>query len=291
MPEINGLFVGLSTIDIQFGVNHFPVINSKTKAEKYGVYTGGPAANAAAAFSYLGGNTRFITAIGENVFTDFMYKDFKKLNVEIFDLMRNRAFEPVFASIITSENNGDRTVFSYHPPKNKALDLADFELPADKIDIILLDGFYMNTAKKVAKWGQENNIPVVLDGGSWKPGMDELIAFIDIAICSNDFTPPTLKLDSDIRDYFLKRNISKVAVTRGEKSIYFVNNNENSEIEVPKITAVDTLGAGDFFHGAFCFYFVQTKHFIKALKKASQIAARSCQYFGTREWMQKSLRN
>jgi sugar/nucleoside kinase (ribokinase family) len=47
-----------------------------------------------------------------------------------------------------------------------------------------------------------------------------------------------------------------------------------------------TLGAGDIFHGAFCHrYVVNGFGFRDALEFASAIASRSCQYFGTRAWM------
>ncbi|MDJ0536213.1 MAG: PfkB family carbohydrate kinase [Xenococcaceae cyanobacterium MO_207.B15] len=47
--------------------------------------------------------------------------------------------------------------------------------------------------------------------------------------------------------------------------------------------AVDTLGAGDIFHGAFCNYILQ-EDFPTALFLAAQMASKSCQFFGTRSW-------
>jgi sugar/nucleoside kinase (ribokinase family) len=47
---------------------------------------------------------------------------------------------------------------------------------------------------------------------------------------------------------------------------------------------VDTLGAGDVLHGAFCHYFALEPDFEGALRQASEIATRSCQTLGTRAW-------
>jgi sugar/nucleoside kinase (ribokinase family) len=47
---------------------------------------------------------------------------------------------------------------------------------------------------------------------------------------------------------------------------------------------VDTLGAGDVFHGAFCYYFAQTGDFAGSLQAASRVAAVSCRYFGAMRW-------
>jgi sugar/nucleoside kinase (ribokinase family) len=48
---------------------------------------------------------------------------------------------------------------------------------------------------------------------------------------------------------------------------------------------VDTMGAGDIFHGAFCFFSSEGKGFVESLGEAANIAAESCRYKGTREWM------
>ncbi|MEB3295526.1 MAG: PfkB family carbohydrate kinase, partial [Synechococcales bacterium] len=52
-------------------------------------------------------------------------------------------------------------------------------------------------------------------------------------------------------------------------------------IAVPQVQTVDTLGAGDIFHGAFCWSILQVP-FEQALQQASVIASRSCQQFGPR---------
>jgi sugar/nucleoside kinase (ribokinase family) len=66
-----------------------------------------------------------------------------------------------------------------------------------------------------------------------------------------------------------------------------ISSNKTGTINVPTIEAVDTLGAGDIFHGAFCHYILQ-ETFTDALKQAANIAANSCQFFGTRRWMQRT---
>ena len=76
------------------------------------------------------------------------------------------------------------------------------------------------------------------------------------------------------------------AITRGEYSILFSHAEAQGEIHIEKIEAIDTLGAGDFFHGAFCHYYAREDHFENSLARASKIAAQSCQSFGTRQWME-----
>ena len=85
-----------------------------------------------------------------------------------------------------------------------------------------------------------------------------------------------------------RKGVRDVAITRGEHSILFSHSEAQGEVHVENIEVVDTLGAGDFFHGAFSHYYVKENNFEKALKQASKIAAQSCQSFGTRQWMEKN---
>src|SRR5947207_14898260 len=69
--ELRGLFVGLTTIDIQYLVDTFPASNSKTVAGTFAMSVGGPATNAAIAFAHLGRKSHLNSAIGQNQFTPF----------------------------------------------------------------------------------------------------------------------------------------------------------------------------------------------------------------------------
>jgi sugar/nucleoside kinase (ribokinase family) len=48
---------------------------------------------------------------------------------------------------------------------------------------------------------------------------------------------------------------------------------------------VDTLGAGDILHGAFCHYHVAGQSFPQALRSAAEIATLACRHLGTRAWI------
>ena len=287
---MKSLFVGLNTVDIQFLVGEYPPSNTKIKAEKYGIYAGGPATNAAITFSHLGGQADLLTLIGKHAFTDFIYQDLKKQKVGIIDLISEKQTTPTFASVITTKGNGDRTVFSYHPENHntefydKLLD----NLMIDTYDIIMVDGFYNPVAVKLAEKAKNCNIPVVLDGGSWKDNMEELLKVTDMVVCSEHYFPPGTDNTQDVIAHLAVEKISKIAVTRGSLPVVYRENGKMHEIPVPEIRAIDTLGAGDVFHGAFCYYYIKERNFAEALHKAAIVAAESCKYFGTREWLHQS---
>ena len=283
--SIKGTFIGLATVDIQFYIDVYPEKNTKNKSERYTVAAGGPASNAAIAFAALGGHCELITVLGNNHFSDFVRDDLERNHVHVIDVMKGKENTPIVASIITSKN-GDRTVFSHTPANNYHLHKADnFN---KKTDIILADGFYVHLAKEAIQ-SINKETKIVFDGGSWKPGTEELLPLIDIAICSDNFNPPGCTSKNDVIEFLQKYDIKEIAITRGGDTIIYTENDENYSLEVPGINAIDTLGAGDFFHGAFVYYYGQTKNFVNSLKEASNFAAETCKYFGTRDWIHESF--
>lgn len=281
------MFIGLTTIDLQFLVKDYPLVNTKVKALKYEMNIGGPAANAAIAFSHLGGSSHILTGIGKNNFTGYIKNEFKKFNIEVTDITPDYSHDPTFASIITSESNGDRTVLSYNPV-NEEVECSDFaNIDLSDYDIIHIDGFHGSAAIDIIKKARKYKIPVVFDGGSWKEKTSQILDYCNIIICSDDFYPPDSKDKHELLQYLAEeKNIKRVAITRGKDSILYVKSQRKGKLDVFETEVIDTLGAGDIFHGAFCFFYVNGNSFIKSLKKAAGIASESCKYFGTRAWME-----
>jgi sugar/nucleoside kinase (ribokinase family) len=150
---------------------------------------------------------------------------------------------------------------------------------------VLIDGHQMTVSEQIAKLAREQEITVVMDGGSWKPGLEKVLPYVDYAICSANFYPPDCQKSADVFAYLNEIDIPFVARTQGDQPIQYCTPNRQGEIEIPPIKAVDTLGAGDVFHGAFC-HFILESSFVNALTASAEIAACSCQSFGTRQWMQ-----
>lgn len=279
---MKGLFWGLLTIDLHFFTDHYPVENSKIKAAGFSSYIGGPATNAAITFKHLGGIPHLVTAIADNPYKSMVSNQLQSYDVAFTDTKSSIIDDPVFASILTNKVNGSRTIYSYFP---KEVPSSPEHPVLDNFSIALFDGFYIKSAIELAQKCQSMGITTVFDGGSWKAGTEELLRYIDVAICSEDFYPPGITSNSDVTEFLIKKGVKKTAITRGHKPIITNEGEVNFLIEVPKTEIADTLGAGDIFHGAFCYFYEQNKNFLMALEKAAQIASYSCMYNGPREWM------
>lgn len=282
---MNGLFIGLSTIDLQFLVKAYPLENSKVKAHGNTISAGGPATNAAIVYNWLGGKATLCTLVGEHIMKEVIHEELNAHEIRLIDPISGQPSEPVYASIITAENSAHRTIYSYHPMGNNH----SYQIPGNMynqlFDTVLIDGFYLPLVKELLHNGIRYQ-QLILDGGSWKDGMEDILSEVDIAICSSHFFPPHCDTHEDVFAYLHSFGITEIMITRGDEPVLWHSEKRLKEIPVEKVDAVDTLGAGDFFHGAFCYFYTQTEDVYLAANQAARTAALSCKHFGTRSWLQ-----
>ncbi|MFM6311061.1 MAG: sugar kinase, partial [Dolichospermum sp.] len=249
-----GLFVGLITLDLIYLADSPPQNNQKLVATDYTVAAGGPATNAAVTFSHLGNQTTVLGVLGSHQITQLISRDLENCQVAIIDLESHKDTPPPVSSIIVTQGTGERAVMSINATKTQAninsisVSILENLKNLDNYDIILIDGHQMEISQIIAQNAKIQNIPIVIDGGSWKPGFAEILPFVDYAICSANFYPPHCQNQQDVFNYLRKFNIPHIAITQGEKPIQYLTNNVRNSINVPKIQPVDTLGAGDIFH-------------------------------------------
>jgi sugar/nucleoside kinase (ribokinase family) len=296
---MNGLFVGLTTLDFLYLVDHFPDRNQKIVALDSAITAGGPATNAAITFGYLGNQVKLLSVVGNHALSQVIRQDLANQSIHSIDLEPTWSESPSVSSVIVTQNTGERAVISLNATKFQAkLEQIPSNILAD-IDIVLIDGHQMAISEAIASQAQAKNIPVVMDGGSWKTGFEKVLPFVDYAICSANFYPSNCQNQIDTFQYLKSYSIPQIAITQGDKAIQYVGQNYSGEITIDPINAVDTLGAGDIFHGAFCHFIVnQLKNpsqpilednFREALIFSAKIASQSCQSFGTRSWMKKNF--
>jgi len=281
-----GLFVGLATVDLIYTVAAIPRRDQKISVPGQRISAGGPAANAAATFAFLGGRAELVTAAGAHPLAAVVRDDLRRHSVRLHDVERRRAEAPPISSIMVLRATGERTVVSANAAVFAEL-RGNFNpqwLPGTSI--LLVDGHYMPLCIAAARHARERSVPVVMDSGSWKEGMADLLPFVDIAIVSDDYRPPGCRTIDDLFEFLRTQSIRQIAITRGASAVRYLDERRRGFIPVENVRPKDTLGAGDIFHGAFCYYMCQPGcAFRDALKQATRVATFSCRYPGTREWM------
>ncbi len=265
-----GYFVGLTTMDYVFYVDSHPQKNSKVKTDRFRRLVGGPAANAAITYSLLGGNATLLTCLGSTAESDVIKETLHKYGVTVFNCTEDETMPDIAA--IAVDRDGDRQIFSgqnqYKITNVPALDEPAFCL------------FDLNRQELSLSVLRNCNCEIVVDAGSWKGDAAAFLKKADIVISSEDFRDPS---GHDI--FSMKECVNaKKAMTRGGKPVLLAD----GEIPVESVPCVDSLAAGDIFHGAFCFaYYHKQWGFKEALACASKIATESVKYEGPWAWAAK----
>jgi sugar/nucleoside kinase (ribokinase family) len=274
-------FFGRSTLDLLYQTPVFPPENSKTMASAFLAQAGGPALNAAVTFAFLGGAAHLISAVGRGGWSQIVTQELQQYGVRLTDFCDLENFSLPVSSVVIHTASGSRTIFN--APAQLSDNIASVPLPTEPL--LLADGFYVFEA---GTWFHEfaaRGGVICLDGGSWRPEMEELLPLAQIAICSESFRPPGARTSEEALDYLAQHGVAAMAITRGGSDIIACEHGRRFAVAIEPVRAIDTLAAGDVLHGAFCWYYLQTGCFEQALRKASKIATRSVEFFGAREWM------
>lgn len=260
---------GLTTLDVVQYADRFPGPNEKIQATSTQVEFGGPAANAAFAAVALGTGATLLSAVGVGSVAQILRGQVNAAGIDLRDLATGDWQAPVSSVVVTGDR---RCVVSMN-----ASHAADFDLPDDALDdcsALLVDGHHLELCVAAAQRARALGISVLLDGGSWKPGLEELLPRVDAAVLSADFHAPKP----------IEWGDRPVAVSHGAKAIVF----GDRRIPVPVVPVADTLGAGDVLHGALLVHIAQhgLTDFEEGLRFAAGIASESCRYAGAHAWAQ-----
>jgi len=284
------LFAGLVTLDIVQLVERLPAPNEKVAALDFSVCAGGPAANAAVAFARCGGSPTLVTALPGHELADLIRADLDRCGVRLLEAAEY-AGPPVTASIMVTRATGDRAVVSPSGVATSGGLAAHAEASLDGVGAVLVDGYFPEVSLPLAARARAAGIPVILDAGSHKPHTDRVVAHCDVAVVSDDFAPPGTAGEPDrVLAYLSGLGVDTAVITRGAGPVLYRSPAGAGEVPVPPVSpVVDTLGAGDFFHGALAWRLASLGRDDVRLAEdvafAASVVAASLGTFGTRAWL------
>lgn len=284
---VTGVFVGLATLDVVQRVERPPGPNEKVTALRQDIAAGGPAANAAVVFAALGGRARLVTGLGRSSGAGLVRSDLERHGVEIVDLTPERETFVSVSSITVVDGTGERSVVSTDAGPVPVAAPSDPDAMVADADVALFDGHHPLLALAVARAARSAGVPVVIDAGRWKPVMAELLPLADDVICSADFRWPGTG-DVDDSAAAVSRSLAgrTVCVTRGAQPVLWWDGTRSGQVDVPVVRAVDTLGAGDAFHGAYAWWRTRAGASIPdRLARAAEVAALRVSQVGPRSWL------
>jgi sugar/nucleoside kinase (ribokinase family) len=122
--------------------------------------------------------------------------------------------------------------------------------------VLHLDGHMADAAIHYARAARESGVLVSLDGGALRPRIEELVDFVDVAVVSKQLCRQMSFTENEMLAWLKGKGCRVGAVTVGEKGTFWYEGDGAPQhlpaLLVPPEKVVDTSGAGDVFHGAYC---------------------------------------
>ena len=274
--------VGIATLDLVHRVPAFPKFPVKVRAEAFAMNLGGMAAAAACAVARLGGSAQFWGPIGDDAFGD-----------TIRDLLRANGVEaspvaPITCatsshSVVIIDSMGERLIINH---RGSALDVGIEAFPtAPQLDAraVLADVRWVSGARALLDQANALGIPSVLDAEVGDvEALRELVPRARHVIFSEPGFSQWADAPCDSSDgqdrlrKLCEEGAALAAVTCGARGVRYATREGSGTQPTFAVTVVDTLGAGDVFHGAYALAIADGRSIAESLRFASAAAAIKC---------------
>lgn len=276
--NVDVLCVGHACYDLIFSVAAHPAADEKVFANDFTSCGGGPAANAAVVISRLGFKAAFSGYLGKDLYGDKHYQELRDYGVNTDFIVRDSYPTPL--STVLVKPDGKRALINYKGD-TKALPVGAVDFSALNTKVMLFDGHEPYLSMPLADFARKTGIPTVLDAGSVHDGTMAMIGHVDYLVCSEKFAQ---QFTGDVEKTLarLARVAPTVVITLGERGLIWQRGKKRGESPAFPVTAIDTTGAGDAFHGAFAAALAADMEWQDVLRYASAAGALCCTKIGAR---------
>jgi sulfofructose kinase len=280
-PKI--LCAGIAVQDIIMRVETFPTPGTKVSASDFIVTGGGCAANAAVAVARLGGRATFAGPLGgkEDAVSARIVADLEKEGIDCSGVVRN-AGATASVSLILLDAQGEKSIATRRGAGlGEALPKDVARLVADA-NGVLVDNRFPEFVTAVCHAAQARNIPIVIDLDQATRVDDPLLALGRHVIASAEaLSGTTGETDFGAALARLARHAGGfLAVTDGPNGVSWREEGALRHMPAFALQAIDTLAAGDVFHGAFALALAEGRDIEDAMRFSAAAAALKCTRFG-----------
>jgi sulfofructose kinase len=278
------LCIGIPVRDLTFRVEAVPARGSKANATHLAEICGGNALNAAIAMARLGGRVSFAGPLGDarEISSGFILERMEAEGIETTQIVRMPGLmTPVSAIMI--EPSGERTLTIYRDPALSTVKLPDADALLADCRAVLVESRCATFATSLCAEARRRGIAVIVGVDRAMSLQDSLLTVASHLLFASEQVQETAGIADD--GAALKRLAALtpafLAATRGPRGTIWLNEaGELEETPAFAVQAVDTLGAGDVFHGAFTLRLAEGGGVREALQFAAAAAALKCTRHG-----------
>jgi sugar/nucleoside kinase (ribokinase family) len=278
------LCVGMPVRDLTFRVGGVPARGSKENATHFDEICGGNALNAAIGIVRLGGRASICGPMGDarEASSRFIFDKLAHEGIETKHIMHMPGLVTPISTVMV-DPSGERTIVTFRDPELWKVRLPSTEKLLEDCAAILTENRAAEFCTDLCAEARRRGIPVVVDVDRAMSLREGLLNASSHLVFSSEPLQETAGIadDGEALKKIAKLTPSFLAGTRGAKGTIWLDEQGNLQ-ETPAfpVHTVDTLGAGDVFHGAFALAITEKQDLRQALRFASAAAALKCTRFG-----------
>ena len=278
------LCIGMPVRDLTFRTPGVPARGSKENATGFAEICGGNALNAAISIVRLGGRAALCGPMGDAKETSarFIYEQMAHEGIDTRHLIHLPGLvTPISAVMI--DPTGERTIVTFRDPELWKVKLPKADALLDDCHAILTESRCAEFCTDICAEAVRRGIPVIVDADRAMSLREGLLTASTHLVFSSEPLQETAGIldDGGALQKIAKLTPSFLAGTRGPLgTIWLDEEGELQETPAFPVHTVDTLGAGDVFHGAFALAVTEKQELRQALRFASAAAALKCTRFG-----------
>ncbi|MBY5771041.1 sugar kinase [Rhizobium leguminosarum] len=282
------LCVGAAVMDTLFRVRTLPTGQGKILPYDMLQIAEGMASSAAFAVARLGGEASLWGAVGNDAIGERIIADLSESGIDTSGMLRVEGARSAISTILV-DDQGERLIVPFYDAGLHETVKPVTQQDVSAFDAVLVDVRWPKLALRTLLAAREAGKPAILDGDVAGDGVIEMLAPVASHIVFS--RPAAERLAGGTAELvkvvgLLKRKFEHafISVTAGEKGSFWFDDRtgEIVHLTAPKVRAVDTLAAGDIFHGAFALATAEGLPIEETMRVSSIAAALKCQVFGGR---------
>jgi len=285
MPQFDVVGVGLNATDTLIVAPRFPAYAGKAPFQDEIVMPGGQVASALTACARLGLRTKYIGAVGGDERGRIQLESLAAAGIDCADVKVRQGCATQSAYIIVDASTGERTVLWR---RDDGLRIEPGEVTDEMVTcgrLLHIDGHDTGAVARAAGVARAHGIPVTVDVDTVYGGFDRVLPVVDYLVASSEFPAawtgerdPFRALERLQAEYRMR----VAAMTLGAHGSLARCDGRFFYAPAYVVSAVDTTGAGDVFHGAFCYAVLEGLPMRDALDFSNAMAALNCTAPGAR---------
>jgi sulfofructose kinase len=278
------LCIGIPVRDLTFRIQGLPARGSKVNASHFDEICGGNALNAAIGIVRLGGRASICGPMGDvrETSSKFIFEKLAHEGINTKNIIHMPGLVTPISNIMI-DPSGERTIVTFRDPELWKVRLPDADELLKDCSAILTESRCAEFCTDLCAEARSRGIPVIVDADRAMSLREGLLTASSHLVFSSEPLQETADIadDGEALKKIAKLTSSFLAGTRGAQGTIWLDEKGNLQ-QTPAfpVHTVDTLGAGDVFHGAFALAITEGQDIPGALRFASAAAALKCTRFG-----------